>query len=157
MAESNSNIGVNGYEKVIWLVTLNNGDSYEGGIHNGMMTGGGTESGQAIYSFANKDMYQGDFNYSPDGTYTYPDNWGKFTWANGSTYEGQFVNGRMRGDGTFIHYNKVTTISTRFFDWEDILNQMILPDKFYYKVPEREYYKDFEKNIVETSGYRTGY
>ena len=152
------NLRVANIENFISLVKLNNGDSYEGRIHNGMMTGFGTEYGKAIYCFANGDAYQGHFGYSPDdASYTYPDNWGKFTWANGSTYEGQFVDGRMSGDGTFIHYNKVTTISASFLDWEDILNRMILPDKFYYKVPEMEYYKDFEKNIVETSGYRTGY
>jgi len=139
-------------ENIVWMVKLSNGDYYEGGIHNGMMNG--LAGSKAIYCFANGDLYQGDFIYSPDETYTYPGNWGKFTWANGSTYEGQFENGRMSGDGTFIHYNKAITLSTRFFNWEYILNQMILPDKFYYKVPEMEYYKDFEKNIVETSGYR---
>ena len=154
MTESNRKSFVN-FKKLIWFVTLNNGDFYEGGINNGLMTGTGTEYGKAIYIFAKGDVYQGDFNHSPDKTYSYPDNWGKFTWANGSTYEGQFVNGRMSGDGTFIHYNKATTISARFLDWEYILNRMILPDKFYYKVPEMEYYKDFEKNIVESSGYRT--
>jgi len=153
MSKSDKSSVVNN-PNIMWLVTLKNGDCYEGGIHNGMMSGGGTESGKAIYCIKNIGAYQGDFNYSPDETYTYPDNWGKFTWANGSTYEGQFVNGRMSGDGTFIHYNKATTLSARFLDWEYILNQMILPDKFYYKVPEMEYYKDFEKNIVETSGYR---
>lgn len=109
---------------------------------------------KAIYNFANGDVYQGDFGYSPDETYTYPDNMGTFTWANGSSYKGQFVDGRMRGDGKFIHYNKATTLSTRFFDWANILNQQILPDRFNYNIPLMEYYRDFEKNIVEVSGYR---
>jgi len=153
MTESNKKSVAND-PNIIWMVTLSNGDYYEGTIHNGMMNGGGTEHCKAIYVIKNIGEYQGDFSYSPDETYTYPDNWGKFTWANGSTYEGQFVNGRMRGDGTFIHYNKVTTISTRFLDWANILNQMILPDRFNYNIPDMEYYRDFEKNIVEVSGYR---
>jgi len=137
---------------VVWMVTLSNGDYYEGCIHNGMMDG--IPGGKAYYRFANGDEYRGDFGYSPDETYTYPDVMGTFTWANGSSYKGQFVYCRMRGDGIFTHHNKAITLSTRFLDWENILNQMILPDRFNYNIPHMEYYRDFEKNIVEVSGYR---
>jgi hypothetical protein len=111
-----------------------------------------------MYRFANGDEYRGDFGYSPDKTYTYPAVWGTFTWANGSTYTGQFVDCRMSGDGIFTHYNKAITLSTRFVDWANILNQMMVPPytpyRLDYNIPNMEYYKDFEKNIVEVSGYR---
>ena len=118
-------------------VKFDNGDCYEGRMTNGKMDGG-------KYVFANGIVFQGDFNFSADNKFSFPDNWGKVTWPNGSTYEGQFVNGRMSGDGVFIHYNNHARISTRFLDWEIILNQMILPDGFYYDVPTRSYYRNLK-------------
>ena len=87
------------------------------------------------YTFANGNTFVGDFKENC------PDNWGKFTWRNGSSYEGQFLDGRMCGDGKFVHYNNSTIISARFPDWDQILTRIISDEFYYYSVPAKFYYR----------------
>ena len=43
--------------------------------------------------FSNGDNYRGEYKYGK------PDGYGVYTWANGATYEGYFLNGLKNGKG----------------------------------------------------------
>jgi hypothetical protein len=59
---------------------------YSGGCKNGLANGNGTATGT--------DSYRGNFKNG------YPDGEGKYTWKNGSTYEGSWKKGVFDGMGT---------------------------------------------------------
>lgn len=71
--------------------------SYEGKCKNGLASGRGTAVGA--------DRYEGQF------TKGLPDGKGIYTWANGDTYDGEWVNGQRHGIGKYImHINSRDSI-----------------------------------------------
>ncbi len=73
--------------------TFANGDIYEGDFVNGELTGKGK------YTFTNGDIYEGKFAY---GELTGK---GKYTWTSGEIYEGDFVDGKRTGRGKLTSSN----------------------------------------------------
>jgi len=70
------------------VITLANGDRYEGEISDGVLNGPG------VYQWAGGDRYEGEFrNALPHGQGTY-------TWPDGRRYQGEFALGRREGEGT---------------------------------------------------------
>src|SRR6185503_19686974 len=61
---------------------------YTGGCRKGLANGNGTATGI--------DSYTGDFKNG------YPEGEGKYTWKNGSTYEGSWKHGLFDGKGTMF-------------------------------------------------------
>ena len=75
------------------IITLSNGDSYEGEIRDGIFEGSG------LYVWASGDRYEGQFlNDLPHGTGTYQ-------WVDGRSYEGTFLAGKRHGIGVLTWSN----------------------------------------------------
>lgn len=82
-------------------LVFNNGDKYEGTVHENLIDGIGT------YTFKDGNYYEGEF---VEGKMS---GLGIFHFKNGTTFEGEFLNGKIYGDGTLnlVENEKVVSIT----------------------------------------------
>lgn len=83
-------------------VTFKNGNKYEGEFHNGMLHGIQFRLyiGLGKFVWASGVVYEGEF------TYNKIEGQGTYLWPEGSTYTGVVVNGLRHGQGKFVTADK---------------------------------------------------
>jgi hypothetical protein len=82
--------------------TLKNGSPPNGGVYEGE-TRNGKPHGKGKYTYANGDIYEGDFAYNKYSHEGEPHGKGKMTFTNGDIYEGDFFDSRITGKGKYTY------------------------------------------------------
>lgn len=85
------------------IIYFNNGDKYEGTVHENIIDGIGS------YNFANGNYYEGEFF---EGKIT---GLGVFQFVNGDRFEGEFLDGKIYGDGTMYLVNDTSCVTITGF------------------------------------------
>lgn len=142
-------------------IEYSNGDSYKGGIVNGLRQGYGVMkfsatgdvyegyfsndqlTGNGKFIYANGDLYEGSVLDSKKHGY------GKFSYANGNTYEGNFENDVRSGQGKFVWASGAYYEGTFANDLKNGYGFMLFEDGSRYEGNFKDDMRDGEKGIYE--------